>query len=133
MARALLSCPPMPGTEPRTHWAGHARRGLRLGWLAAALPILAPAPIRALTVPPSCPVSIEVFPFPELSLDFFEVQLTDGGPGDSDNAIDGVCTFRTRVCLGSNEAVPYPCPAALLMHFGLQVIWRNDPAIGDAT
>ena len=123
----------MPGTKPRTQRVGHVPRGLRLGWLALALLILAPVPLGAITVPPSCPVSVEVYPFPELSLDFFEVQLTDGGPGDSDNAIDGACTFRTRVCLGSSDAIPYACPATRLKSFALQTIWRNDQAVADAT
>src|SRR6186997_2986669 len=109
VARTLLSPTPMPGIKPRPQGLCCART---VGaWLALALLALVPADGLALTVPPSCPVSVEVYPFPELSLDFFEVQLTDGGPGDSDNAIDGVCTFRTRVCLGSSDATPYACPA----------------------
>src|SRR5688572_11556051 len=99
----------MLAEKPRASRSG--RVSTTAGWLAFALLALWPVASPALTVPPSCPVSIEVHPFPELSLDFFEVQLTDGGPGDADNAVDGACTFRTRVCLGSNEATPYACPA----------------------
>ena len=104
--------------EPRAYREGEHRGApfaqwvLGLRWVAALFVAMAVvATVGALTVPPSCPVSVEVYPFPELSLDFFEVQLTDGGPGDSDNAIDGACTFALTAC--TNAAVG-ACPATPL-------------------
>ncbi len=95
--------------------------------------LIAPSSVHALTPRASCPLSTEVYPYPEQSLGFYEVQITDGGPGDVDSAIDSVCLFRTRVCLGSSRATPEPCEAARISSFSAKIRWQLDRSVRDAT
>ena len=103
---------------------------------AAALSLLllavAPAQVGA-RIAVSCPLSTEVYPFPELSLRQYQVEVTDGGPGDADNAVDGACLFRTRLCFGSAAATPESCQAVRLSRFMVVAGGRLDPAVQAAT
>jgi hypothetical protein len=104
---------------------------------AAALSLfvlaVAPASAGARSGPTSCPLSTEVYPFPELSLDLYQVELTDGGPGDADNAVDDACLFRTRLCFGSAAATPEACQAIRLDRVTVVAGGRLDPAVRSAT
>ncbi len=102
---------------------------------AALLIVLAvvPAPSGARTPSLSCPLSTEVYPFPELSLRLYQVELTDGGPGDADNAIDDACLFRARLCFGSGRSTPEACQTSRIHRFTVIAGGRLDRAVRDAT
>jgi hypothetical protein len=106
---------------------------IRSAALALFVLSLAPSQIGARGIPVSCPLSTEVSPFPELSLRQYQVELTDGGPGDADNAVDGACLFRTRLCFGSGTATPDVCQPVRLDRFTVIAGGRIDPAVRDAT
>jgi len=74
-----------------------------------------------------------VYPFPEQSRRVYEVEITDGGPGDVDDAVDGSCLFRTRVCLGSSSAAPETCGASRIRSFSASLAGRLDRSVRDAT
>jgi len=100
---------------------------------ALAILVLAIAPVQVGAGTVSCPLSTEVYPFPELSLRLYQVELTDGGPGDADNAIDDACLFRTRLCFGSGAATPQACQSTRLDRFTVIAGGRLDSAVRDAT
>ena len=73
---------------------------------AAALVCLALPPTMARGETASCPIGTSVFPLTFLTLPRYDVQVTDGGPGDLDEVIDGDCELALTACLGTPV-----CPA----------------------
>jgi hypothetical protein len=73
---------------------------------AAALVCLVLPPTMARGETPSCPIGTSVFPLTFLTLPRYDVQATDGGPGDLDETIDGDCELALTACLGTPV-----CPA----------------------
>jgi hypothetical protein len=73
---------------------------------AAALVCLVSPPTTARGETASCPICTSVFPLSFLTLPRYDVQVTDGGPGDLDETVDGDCELALTACLGTPV-----CPA----------------------
>ncbi len=74
--------------------------------LAAALVCLGLSPTMARGERASCPIATSVFPLTFLTLPRYDVEVTDGGPGDLDEVVDGDCQLALTACLGTPV-----CPA----------------------
>jgi len=73
---------------------------------AAAFVCLMLPPTMARGETASCPIGTSVFPLTFLTLPRYDVQVTDGGPGDLDEVVDGDCELALTACLGTPV-----CPA----------------------
>ena len=101
--------------------------------MALAMIPAIPSAVHALTLRAGCPLSTEVYPFPEQSRGSYGVEVTDGGPGDVDDAIDGTCLLRARLCLGSGGAAPKACGESRIRSFSASMAGRLDRSVRDAT
>src|SRR5262245_35747212 len=96
---------------------------MRKGYLcfAAALVCLGLPPTTARGETASCPIGTSVFPLSFLTLPRYDVDVTDGGAGDLDEAVDGDCEIAVTACLGTPV-----CPAEPIER--VRVIVRGKPS-----